>query len=120
MGPASAYPTFRTPASTCFIEANDVLVPGLTDGRLASVAVLALVTAVTPIWAAARVIAAVPKKCRRSRSIGSRIGIRRSHVRVVKACGSLSGARARGSSLLVRVENMVLRLHFYVAGVSAV
>ncbi len=29
-GPASAYPTFSTPASICFIELNDVCVPGWT------------------------------------------------------------------------------------------
>src|SRR5438105_11328021 len=28
-GPASAYPTLRTPASICFSEPNDVFVPGL-------------------------------------------------------------------------------------------
>ena len=31
-GPASAYPTFRTPASICFSEPNDVFVPGLIAG----------------------------------------------------------------------------------------
>src|SRR5437016_791481 len=30
LGPASAYPTFRTPASICFSEPKDVFVPGLS------------------------------------------------------------------------------------------
>ena len=34
-GPASAYPTFRTPASICFSGANEVFVPGLIVGRCA-------------------------------------------------------------------------------------
>jgi hypothetical protein len=35
VGPASPYPTFRTPASICLSEPNEVSVPGLTAGRLA-------------------------------------------------------------------------------------
>src|SRR6185437_1013736 len=37
-GPASAYPTLRMPASICFIEWNEMLVPGLTVGRSADCA----------------------------------------------------------------------------------
>ena len=33
MGPASAYPILRTPASICFSEPNDVFVPGLIGAR---------------------------------------------------------------------------------------
>ena len=38
-GPASAYPTFRRPASICFSEPNDVFVPGLIGLILAGLRV---------------------------------------------------------------------------------
>ncbi len=63
-GPASAYPTFRTPASICFSEAKDVFVPRLILGRSAAFVLLGCASAerIMPSWAAAMVRAVVPKK----------------------------------------------------------
>src|SRR5712664_4693116 len=74
-GPASAYPTFSTPASICFSVANDVLVPGLILGSSAGFALpdCALAEPLKANWAAAMVMAAVPKKRRRSRLMSSDI-----------------------------------------------
>src|SRR6266852_2843689 len=69
-GPASAYPTFRTPASICFNELNDVFVPGLIGFILVDCA------SAEPIMsssAAAMVRTAVPKRRRRSWLISSDI-----------------------------------------------
>src|SRR5471030_2244915 len=67
-GPASAYPTFRTPALTCFSVPSDVLVPALTVGRF-SLPDCACAEPIMPSWVAARVMAAVPRKPRRLGSI---------------------------------------------------
>src|SRR6266581_8486775 len=74
-GPVSAYPTLRTPASICFSVANDVLVPGLILGSSAGFALPDWASAEPPMtsWAAASVMAAVPKKRRRSRLMSSDI-----------------------------------------------
>src|SRR3982074_1660685 len=74
-GPASAYPTFSTPALICFSVPNDVCVPGLILGRSAGFAALDCASAepLTTSWAPAMVIAAVPRKRRRSWLIGSDI-----------------------------------------------
>src|SRR6266849_8406100 len=74
-GPASAYPTFSTPASICFSVANDVLVPGLILGSSAGFALpdWALAEPLKANWAAAMVMAAVPKKRRRSLLMSSDI-----------------------------------------------
>src|SRR4030088_286242 len=71
-GPGSADPPFRTPASICFNEANDVFVPGLIAGTPASL-VLSCASAepIMPSWAAAKVTAVVAKKRRRWWSIES-------------------------------------------------
>src|ERR1700722_17817062 len=70
-GPASAYPILRTPASICLSVPDDVVAPGLTLGRSAGFALLDWASA-APLktsWAAARVVAAAPKKRRRSQLI---------------------------------------------------
>src|SRR5882672_9747404 len=74
-GPASAYPTLRTPASICFSVANEVLVPGLILGSSAGFALpdWALAEPLKANWAAAMVMAAVPKKRRRSLLMSSDI-----------------------------------------------
>src|SRR5207248_4329804 len=69
-GPASAYPTFRSPASICFSEANDVFVPGLIGLILGDCASAESIVASTD---AARVRSAAPKRRRRSRLIASDI-----------------------------------------------
>src|SRR5436309_665912 len=71
-GPASAYETFRTPASICFSGPNDVWAPGLSAGNFV-LAGCAFAKPVKPNWAAAAVIAAAPMKLRRRRSIFSDI-----------------------------------------------
>src|SRR5689334_14989439 len=67
LGPASAYPTFRSPASTCFSEPNEVFVPGLTAGRSAGGVLLAWALAAPnrPSRAAAIVKKAEPANRRR-------------------------------------------------------
>src|SRR5260370_42504085 len=62
-GPASAYPTFRSPASICFSELNDVFVPGLIGLILPDCASAGPSRASS---AAAIVRAAVPRRRRRS------------------------------------------------------
>src|SRR6266705_1260078 len=69
-GPASAYPTFRSPASICFSEANDVFVPGLIGLILTGCASAEPSIASS---AAATVSTAVPKRRRRSWLIFSAI-----------------------------------------------
>src|ERR1700731_3711931 len=69
-GPASAYPTFRTPGSTCFSGLNDVLVPGLIGFSLPDCASAEPIMAKS---AAAMVRAAVPKRRRRSWLVRSTI-----------------------------------------------
>src|ERR1700685_265096 len=69
-GPASAYPTFRAPASICFREANEVFVPGLIAGSLVSPG-WAPAEPTMLNWAAAMVTAAAPKRRRREWSICS-------------------------------------------------
>src|SRR5437868_2954681 len=66
-GPASAYPTLRTPASICFSAANEVCDPGLTAAAFAGLASLdcALAEPVRANWAAAIPSAAVPMNWRR-------------------------------------------------------
>src|SRR4030095_915903 len=59
-GPASAYPTLRTPASFCLSGAKDVFVPGLTAGTSAGFMFdCAAAEPIMPNWAAASVMAAV-------------------------------------------------------------
>src|SRR5215471_7909705 len=59
-GPASAYPTLRTPASFCLSGAKDVFVPGLTAGTSAGFMFdCAAAEPFMPNWAAATVMAAV-------------------------------------------------------------
>src|SRR4030095_5261037 len=72
-GPASAYPTLRRPASICFSEPNDVF--GLIVGTLAGFALpdCAAAEPIIPSWAAAIVVATVPKKRRRSYLVSSDI-----------------------------------------------
>src|SRR4029077_2718128 len=74
-GPASAYPTLRRPASICLREPNDVFVPGLIGGTLAGFALpdCGSAEAIIPSWAAAMLMATVPKKRRRSYLISSDI-----------------------------------------------
>src|SRR5579871_5373310 len=74
-GPASAYPTLRRPASICFIEGNEVFVPGLIAGTSAAFGLLDCASAEpnTPSWVAAMVMAPVLRKRRRFRSIFSNI-----------------------------------------------
>src|ERR1700693_5808716 len=69
-GPASAYPTFRSPASICFRGANDVFVPGLIGPILPDCAPAAPTMASS---AAATVRTAAPKRRRRSWLISSDI-----------------------------------------------
>src|ERR1700689_2801615 len=71
-GPASAYPTFKAPASICFSEANEVLVPGLIAGNFVAPD-CASAEPITPNWVAAMVMAAAPTKWRRGWSIGSEL-----------------------------------------------
>src|ERR1022692_1401922 len=68
VGPASAYPTFRRPASICFSGPNEAFVPGLIVGRSAGFVLLdwAFAEPIMPNWAAAMVMLAVLKKRRRS------------------------------------------------------
>src|SRR5919106_1604000 len=75
VGPASAYPTFRTPASICFSEPNDVFVPGLIVVASAGVVLLDCASAelIRTSSAAAMVMTAVAKKRRRSWLISSDI-----------------------------------------------
>src|SRR5476649_1222004 len=71
-GPASAYPTFRRPASICLSGANDAFVPGLIDGRPASLALLGWAFAIPVMTSgAARAIAPAPKKRRRGWLVAS-------------------------------------------------
>src|SRR5439155_25311914 len=74
-GPASAYPTFRTPASICLIESNDEPVGAATAIPVSGVIVLVDISEnlVAPNRAAASVMIAVPKKRRRSLLIPSDI-----------------------------------------------
>src|ERR1700687_1111107 len=60
-GPASAYPMLRTPASTCFNEANEAFGPPVLQGRDCAFA-----EANVPNCAAAIIMDAVPRKRRRS------------------------------------------------------
>jgi hypothetical protein len=68
IGPASAYPTFKTPASIRFKDPNDVFVPGLIAGILADFDLLVCAVAgpIMPTSADAIVMTAVAKKRRRS------------------------------------------------------
>src|ERR1700689_1366127 len=77
-GPASAYPTLSRPASICFIELNDVFVPGFTRGTSVAVSlgVSAFAELSIPNWAALIAIAAVLRKRRRRWLIPSGILIR--------------------------------------------
>src|SRR5262252_899578 len=72
-GPVSAYPTFKTPASICLSEPNDVLAPGLIVGKPPGLALFGCAAAETimPNWVAASVMAAVPRKLRRCLLISS-------------------------------------------------
>src|SRR3954469_4893989 len=74
-GPASAYPTFRTPASICFSGPNDVFVPGLLPDASSDLSPLdcAFAGPATPSPAAATVKAAVRSRRRRSSSYRSDI-----------------------------------------------
>src|SRR2546427_4900967 len=74
-GPASAYPTLRTPASICLRGPKDAFVPRLVAVAPAAFASLAWASAEanTPSWSAAIAMAAVPKNRRRSWSISSDI-----------------------------------------------
>src|SRR5271155_2302375 len=74
-GPASAYPILSTPASICFSEVNDVYVPGLIFGKSVAFGFSGCASAelLKTSWAAARVMAAVPKNRRRSELIVSDI-----------------------------------------------
>src|SRR6266567_405955 len=74
-GPASAYPTLRTPASICLIESNDEPVGAATAIPVSGVIVLIDISEnlVAPNRAAASVMIAVPKKRRRSLLISSDI-----------------------------------------------
>src|SRR4029077_4679680 len=66
LGPASAYPTLSRPASICFSDANDVLVPGLIARMPANLVLLGCASA-EPFkrsWAVATVTTAVPRKLR--------------------------------------------------------
>src|SRR4029077_6768519 len=77
LGPASAYPTLSRPASICFSDANDVLVPGLIARMPANLVLLGCASA-EPFkrsWAAAAVTAAVPRKLRRCWLISSDFSI---------------------------------------------
>src|SRR5262245_7828457 len=67
-GPSSAYPTLRRPASICFKERNDVFVPGLIAGSCAGLVVFCCAPAepMMPSCAAAMLVAAAPRKRRRS------------------------------------------------------
>src|SRR5262249_29322707 len=67
-GPSSAYPTLRRPASICFKERNDVFVPGLIAGSCADLVVFCCAPAepMMPSCAAAMLVAAAPRKRRRS------------------------------------------------------
>src|ERR1700738_4026015 len=75
MGPAPAYPPLRPPALICFSEPNELFVPGLVGDTSAGFAFpdSACTERSAPNWAAARVMAAVPRKRRRSCLIGSDI-----------------------------------------------
>src|SRR5437762_1282888 len=75
LGPASAYPTLRRPASICFSEPKDLFVPGLIVGTLAGFALPDCATAEPIIanCAAAIAVATVPIKRRRSWLISSDI-----------------------------------------------
>src|ERR1700754_2980562 len=73
LGPASAYPILSRPASICFSDANDVLVPGLIVRMPANLVLLGCASA-EPFkrsWAAATVTTAVPRKLRRCGLISS-------------------------------------------------
>src|SRR4051794_40241372 len=60
-----------TPASICFSRPKEVFVPGFVAGNAGFVrAPCALTGMIKPNWAAAMVPAAIPKKRRRSWSIG--------------------------------------------------
>src|ERR1700712_2571706 len=74
-GPASAYPTFRTPAVICFMETNDVFVPGLIVGTSAGLVLPGCASAdpTAPNRAAAIIMEAVPRKRRRRKSASSDI-----------------------------------------------
>src|SRR5438046_10235658 len=67
-GPASAYPTLRTPASICLIESNDEPVGPATAISVSGVMVVIDISEnlVAPDRAATSVMIAVPKKRRRS------------------------------------------------------
>src|ERR1700674_2895068 len=69
-GPATAYPTFRSPASICFMGANDVFVPGVVGPILPDCASAAPTMASS---ATATVRTAAPKRRRRSWLISSDI-----------------------------------------------
>src|SRR6266487_4206198 len=69
VGPASAYPTFRRPALICFSGPKDVFVPGFIVGWSAGFDILICASSQAVILSCVviRVMAAVPKKRRRSR-----------------------------------------------------
>src|SRR6478735_7596848 len=67
-GPASAYPTLRTPALICFNGPNEVFVPGLIAGAPAGLD-CAAAEPVIANGAAASAMAAVLMRRRRSMSI---------------------------------------------------
>jgi hypothetical protein len=83
-GPASAYPTFRTPALICFSGPNDVFVPGLKAGEPGGSALLDCARAdpIIPNWAAAIANAAEFMKPRRRVSILSVISMSPTEVGV--------------------------------------
>src|SRR3954462_12013545 len=76
VGPASAYPTLRRPASTCFSAANEVWVPGLTAPApgLASPDCAKRLPLLAN-GATASVAAAAPRKRRRSGLVCSNIDL---------------------------------------------
>src|SRR5215217_2065243 len=77
VGPASAYPTFRRPASICFRESKDVFVPGLLVVTSAGFVSLdcAYAQPIMPSWVAAIVMAATPRKQRLLRVMSSNMGL---------------------------------------------
>ena len=77
IGPASAYPTFNSPASICFKELNDVSEPGLIVAILPGfvLADCALAETVAPS-PAARVPAATPKKWNRAPGEAAKCALR--------------------------------------------
>src|SRR6185503_3464417 len=103
-GPASAYATFRTPASICLSGANEVFVPGLITGS-AVPAGCARGVANMPRCVAAAVAAAPPTKRRRSRLMLSW-----SYSCPLAAELILSSAEREAKSLDARLEKLDFKL----------